>query len=97
MTLTVRPPAKKKIFLTLRKNLLFDPGGAFSPEWRAMLEARIAHFGTGGSLDAAQPGFYLERMRRFRGRIMDALTPPARERLAWRNAWRLIAGSEWSE
>ncbi len=97
MTLTVLPPAKQRIFLTLRKNLLFDPGGAFSPEWRALIEARIAHFGTGGSLDAAKPGFYLEHMQRFRSQIMDALTPPARERLAWRNAWRLLTGSEWSK
>ncbi len=97
LTLTLRPPAKKRIFLTLRKNLLFDPGGVFSPEWRALLEARIAHFGAGGSLDAAQPGFYQERIRHFRNRIMYALTPSARERLAWRNAWRLVAGSEWSE
>lgn len=86
-----------RIYLTLRKNLLYDPGGVIAPEWRALIEARIAQFGTGGSLDAAQPGFYLEGMRRFENRIMYALTPAAHERLAWRNAWRLVTGSEWSE
>jgi hypothetical protein len=97
LILTQRPPRRQRIFPSPRANLLFDPGGGFSPEWRTMIEARIAHFHTGSSMEPSRPNEYLSRVRTYRARILDALTPAARRRLAYRNAWRFIAREKWKE
>lgn len=93
--LTQRPPQPKTIFPQPRENLLFDPGEGFSPEWRSLLESRISHFHTGSSMKYSNPGIYFGQIRDFRGRILEHLTPPTRQRLAFKNAWTRLTGSNW--
>jgi len=97
LILTMRPPLRQRIFSSPRMNLLFDPGGEFSPEWRTLVEARIAHFHTGSSMEPSEQGSYLSRVQKYRERILDAITLAARRRIAYRNAWRFIAHAEWEE
>ena len=95
LILTQRPPGEPNIFPAPRPNLLFDPGGRFSQEWRAVLESRIAHFISGSSLEALEPAQYVRRHQNYSDGVLDNLTPPARRRLAYRNAWKLLTGSDW--
>ena len=95
MTLTQRPPARGGSPPAPRTNLLFDRGGGFSPEWREMIEARIAHFATASAAGPEGLADYPGRVRAYRRRILGALTPPARRRLAYRNAWRILTGEDW--
>ena len=95
MTLTQRPPVPRGPVPAPRTNLLFDRGGGFSPEWREMIEARIAHFATSSAAGPEGLTGYPGRVRAYRRRILGALTPPARRRLAYRNAWRILTGEDW--
>ena len=63
-TLTQDPPAPADV-TTARTNHLYDPGGAFSREWRALLEARVGHFTAGNDASPATPAAYAGRTRAF--------------------------------
>ncbi len=93
--LTQRPPQPKTIFPQPRENILFDPGGGFSHEWRSLLESRISHFQTGSSMEYSAPAVYSRQIRDYRSRILEHLTPPTRQRLAYKNAWARLTGSNW--
>ncbi|MBT3434285.1 MAG: hypothetical protein HOJ95_16400 [Nitrospinaceae bacterium] len=93
--LTQRPPQLKTIFSQPRENLLIDPGEGFSPEWRSLLESRISHFHTGSSIKYSTPEIYSARIQSYRRRILEHLTPPTRQRLAFKNAWTRLTGSNW--
>ena len=93
-TLTQDPPAPADSPLP-RKNHLYDPGGAFSREWRALLEARVGHFTAGNDSSPAGPGAYAGRTLFFRRNILEKISPPARKIIAYRNAWRLLTNRRW--
>ncbi len=95
MILTQRPSGKSNIFPAPLPNLLFDPGGKFSEEWRAVLEARIAHFLSGSSLESLEPARYVRRHQNYSNEILDNLTRPTRRRLGYGNAWKLLTESDW--
>ena len=78
-----------------RANHLFDPGGAFSREWRAMLEARVGHFTAGNDSSPATPATYARRTLFFRENVLGYISPPARKLIAYRNAWRLLMNRRW--
>jgi len=96
-TLTQAPPAEPSPAPRARRVHLYDPGGGLSHEWRALLDARNRHFLAGSSPEADTPAFYAGRMEGFRKRVLDALSPASRHRLAYQNAWRLLTGEEWRE
>lgn len=92
-TLTQDPPASD---VTIpRKNHLYDPGGAFSREWRALLEARVGHFTAGNDSSPANPAAYAGRTRFFRENVLGNISPPARKLIAYRNAWRFLMNRRW--
>lgn len=94
-TLTQEPPPAAHS-PAARKNHLFDPSGALSAEWRALLEARVRHFAVGSALNrATTPAAYARRTRLFRERVLGKIRPPARERVAYQNAWRLLTRRRW--
>ncbi len=92
-TLTQDPPTSDAIIP--RKNHLYDPGGAFSREWRALLEARVGHFTAGNDSSPANPGTYAGRTLSFRENVLGNISPPARKLIAYRNAWRLLVNRRW--
>lgn len=79
-----------------RKNHLFDPGGALSREWRALLEARVVHFTVGNDSSPANPVIYTRRTLFFRNNVLVRLSPAARKLIAYRNAWRLLTNRNWN-
>ena len=92
-TLTQDPPTSD---LTIaRKNHLYDPGGAFSREWRALLEARVGHFTAGNDSSPANPATYARRTLFFRENVLGNISPPARKLIAYRNAWWLLMNHRW--
>jgi hypothetical protein len=95
--LTQRSPHPKTIFPQPRENILFYPGGEFSSEWRSLLESRIAHFHTGSSIKYSTPAVYSARIRDYRNHILENLTPPTRQRLAFKNAWARLTASNWPD
>ncbi len=92
-TLTQDPPASDAT--VPRRNHLYDPGGAFSREWRALLEARVGHFTAGNDSSPANPATYARRMLFFRENVLGNISPPARKLIAYRNAWRLLMNRRW--
>lgn len=92
-TLTQEPPAPDAT--VPRKNHLYDPGGAFSREWRALLEARVGHFTTGNDSSPANTAIYTGRTRFFRENVLGNISPPAGKLIAYRNAWRLLMNRRW--
>ena len=92
-TLTQDPPTSGAT--VPRKNHLYDPGGAFSREWRALLEARVRHFTAGNDSSPANPAAYAGRTRFFRENVLGNISPPARKLIAYRNAWRLLMNRRW--
>ena len=93
-TLTQDPPAPADS-PPPRKNHLYDPGGAFSREWRALLEARVGHFTAGNDSSATSPAAYAGRTLHFRQNVLANISPPARRLIAYRNAWRLLTNRNW--
>ena len=93
-TLTQDPPAPADS-PPPRTNHLYDPGGAFSREWRAMLEARVGHFTAGNDSSPAGPAAYAGRTLHFRQNVLANISPPARKLIAYRNAWRLLTNRNW--
>ncbi|MDE0332323.1 MAG: hypothetical protein OXL41_10695 [Nitrospinae bacterium] len=93
-TLTQDPPAPTDVTIP-RKNHLYDPGGAFSREWRALLEARVGHFTAGNDSSPAGPAVYVRRTLFFRQNVLGKISPPARKLIAYRNAWRLLTNRVW--
>lgn len=93
-TLTQDPPAPADSTLP-RKNHLYDPGGAFSREWRALLEARVGHFTAGNDSPKSSPAVYAGRTLHFREDVLGKISPPARKLIAYRNAWRLLTNQNW--
>ncbi len=92
-TLTQDPPASDATIP--RKNHLYDPGGTFSREWRALLEARVGHFTAGNDSSPANPGTYAGRTLFFRENVLGNISPPAGKLIAYRNAWRLLMNRRW--
>ncbi len=92
-TLTQDPPTPDVTIQ--RKNHLYDPGGAFSREWRALLEARVGHFTAGNDSPKISPAIYARRTRIFRQNILRNISPPARKLIAYRNAWHLLTNRRW--
>ena len=94
-TLTQDPPAAADS-PPPRTNHLYDPGGAFSREWRTLLEARVGHFTVGNDSSPADPVIYTRRTLFFRENVLGKLSPAARKLIAYRNAWRLLTNRNWN-
>lgn len=93
--LSTRPAPGPSRVIRPRRNLLYDPSGRLSQEWKAILDSRVDHFLTAGSPGAG--GDYARWMRGYRRAVIEALSPAARPRVAYQNAWRLLTGREWKE
>jgi hypothetical protein len=96
-TLSTLPPPEPSPIIRPRRNLLYDPGGRFSAEWRVLFDARVEHFLTGSSPGVDSPTGYAKRMQGHREHVLDALSPASQPRVAYQNAWRLLTGEEWKE
>lgn len=94
-TLTLNPPPPYSPVPRVRHNLLYDPGGSFSPEWGALLESRVSRFMMGSGPASADGKAYVAWTKAFREHVLGALSPSVREAIAYQNAWRLLTGEPW--
>ena len=95
--LTTRPAPEPSPVIRPRRDLLHDPGGRLSPEWGAVVEARVDHFLTASPPGAGDASAYAKWMLAYRRAVLERLSPPSRPRVAYQNAWRLLTGREWKE
>ncbi len=94
-TLTQEPPPPTGL-LAARTNHLFDPAGALSLEWRALLESRVRHFMVGSGFSSTDNrATYARKTRLFRQNVLAKISPSARGRIAYQNAWRLLMRQDW--
>lgn len=92
---TLRLPAKGYIDVRYRPLLLYDPDGALSPEWRALMDSRAGQFMTASGHAGA--GGYAPVLRSYRRRILRRLSPGTRRQIAYKTAWKFLFGSPWKE
>ncbi|MBI3126822.1 MAG: hypothetical protein HYZ11_04375 [Candidatus Tectomicrobia bacterium] len=93
---TLQPPEASPV-IRPQRNLLYDPGGRFTLEWGAVIDSRVGHFLTGSSPGAGSAAAYAARMKAYRRLAIESLAPASRPRVAYQNAWRLLAGEDWKE
>jgi hypothetical protein len=78
-----------------RDGTLYEfPSGGLKASWRALLEKYPERF-LAASDYRPQVERYYPMLIGFQRKLLDQLTPKARELIAYRNAWRLLAGSPW--
>jgi hypothetical protein len=70
-------------------------GGVLHADWLRLIEDHPGRFLASSDIDQARFGEFTRKILRFRDLILGRLSPRARERVAYQNAWRLITGEEW--
>ena len=66
-----------------------------SPAWKRLLEEHPDRFLIGTDVNTGRWDGYDRVVDTFRSLILSALSRPAAEKIAWKNAWRLMGGGEW--
>ncbi len=70
--------------------------GQLDPAWRDLLEAHADRFVVGSDYRLPVEARYGDTIERVRSLILAALSEPARQAIAYGNAWRLTTGSTWT-
>lgn len=79
-----------------RDGTLFVPGSSsVKPEWKAVLERHTDRFLAASDYRPPVEQNYSRAIGHQRN-ILGQLIPDAHQRIAFKNAWRLIAGTEWA-
>lgn len=81
--------------MIFQRNALASYGGVLDPEWKALIEDHPQRFLASSDIDAGRYRDFREKIVRLRSVVLDALSPPTRQLVAYQNAWRLISGREW--
>jgi hypothetical protein len=91
------PPAQNVYKLSgARDGTLYDPSsGALRADWRNVLEKHSDRFLAASDYRPPVEQFYTRAIAAQR-RLFDQLNRETREAVAFKNAWRLIAGTAWS-
>lgn len=71
-------------------------GGQLAEGWKALMEKHPNRFMSASDYRPPVEPNYPEQMGRQRKLILDALSEPTRQMVAYGNAWRLITGTPWS-
>lgn len=71
-------------------------GGQLTEGWKALMEKHPNRFMSASDYRPPVEPNYPEQMGRQRKLILDALSEPTRQMVAYGNAWRLITGTPWS-
>ncbi|MEC9368250.1 MAG: amidohydrolase family protein [Pseudomonadota bacterium] len=79
----------------VRASTLFLASGELDPNWRAVIEESPQRFLSSSDYRPDVASKYSETIARQR-QILAALSEEARALVAYRNAWRLVTGTDWS-
>ena len=94
--LAVPPPGSVYTPSGARDSTLYGGDGKMKPEWRAIIEAHPDRFLAASDYRPPVEPQYKMNMQRQR-RLVEELSPTAQHLVAYRNAWRLITGTQWSD
>lgn len=77
--------------------ILYDGGehASLMPEWVQLFNTYPDRFLIGSDINTGRWGKYDEVMNRFRTRVLRVLAPEPAEKIAFKNAWRLMSGEDW--
>lgn len=79
-------------------NLLYEhPNGPpkLKPEWRSLFNVYADRFLIGSDTNSGRWPEYDEVMSRLRTSVLGELEPKAAEKIAFKNAWKMMSGEEW--
>jgi len=74
-----------------------QPDAVLDEAWRALFEEYPDRFLFGSDVNTGRWDNYGRVVEHFRWLVLKRLSPVAGERIAWRNAWRLMGGGEIAE
>ena len=80
--------------------IMYDPsrsGGILEPEWKSLFEAFPHRFITGSDANTGRFNEYDRVMNTFRSIVFKTLRKDVAERIAFKNAWKLMTGNTWEE
>lgn len=81
-----------------RQDIIFDIHGStvsLNPEWKKLLIDFPDRFVLGSDVNTGRWSQYETVFDRFRQIVLNALPRDVAEKIAYKNAWRLMAGEEW--
>ncbi|MCX5816712.1 MAG: amidohydrolase family protein [Proteobacteria bacterium] len=80
--------------------IMYDPsrsGGILEPEWKNLFEAFPDRFVIGSDANTGRFNEYDRVMNTFRSIVFKTLRKDVAERIAFKNAWKLMTGKDWEE
>lgn len=80
-----------------KKGGMSEPDAKLLPEWRKLLEDHPDRFLFGSDVNTGRWDNYGQVVGNFRKIILAALPRDVAERIAWKNAWKMMAGEEWRD
>lgn len=72
-------------------------GTALDPEWKKLFEEFPDRFVIGSDINTGRFDNYDRVMDTFRSIVFKDLTKAAAEKIAFKNAWKLMTGKEWED
>lgn len=76
-------------------SILYSSNGRLRPDWVQLFNAFPDRFLIGSDINTGRWDKYGQVMYRLRTSVLGALTAEASEKIAFRNAWRLMTGENW--
>ena len=67
------------------------------PEWKKVIEDYPDRFVLGSDINGGRFGSYDQTMNTFRQTILPELPKDVAEKIAYKNAWKLMTGEDWTE
>jgi predicted TIM-barrel fold metal-dependent hydrolase len=83
-----------------RDAIMYDPsrsGGMLEPEWKALFEDFPDRFVIGSDVNTGRFSEYDRVINTFRDIVFKVLRKGVAERIAFKNAWKLMTGKNWEE
>lgn len=80
-----------------KKGGMSEPDAKLLPEWRELFEDHPDRFLFGSDINTGRWDNYGQVVGNFRKIILAALPRETAERIAWKNAWKMMSGAEWKD
>jgi len=74
-----------------------DPDATLLPGWKQLFEEHPDRFLFGSDINGGRWNDYNQVLENFRKVILAPLSPETAERIAWKNAWKMMSGEEWKD
>ena len=77
------------------ESVLYSANERLLPDWEQLFNTFPDRFLIGSDINTGRWDKYDQVIYRFRASVLRVLTPEASEKIAFRNAWRLMTGESW--